>query len=115
LDISLAFERYLAEVGIDVAGSTNLGLINDIWRVGSDTTWELLLAADRPDAEGLVVCCTNLATYDLIARVEAVIGKPVITANQATMWALLKLIGKDAVGPGQRLLSADSGLVGSVR
>jgi hypothetical protein len=31
------------------------------------------------------------------------------------MWALLKLIGKDAVGPGQRLLSADSGLVGSVR
>jgi len=38
-----------------------------------------------------------------------VIGKPVITANQATMWALLRLVGRQPVGAGQRLLSATDG------
>ncbi|HEY9289897.1 MAG TPA: Asp/Glu racemase [Microlunatus sp.] len=110
LDISVAFERYLGEHGIDVAGSRNLGLSHDIWHVSYQVTRELLLAADRSDADGLVVCCTNLATYDLIAEVETIIGKPVITANQATIWALLRLVGLDAVGPGQRLLQAGIGV-----
>jgi hypothetical protein len=30
--------------------------------------------------------CTNLATYDLITPLERELGKPVLTANQATMW-----------------------------
>lgn len=112
--VSEAFVRYLGESGVAVVGAEFLGLTHDIWRVGPDTIWKLLLAADRPDAEGLVVACTNMATYDLITRVEAVIGKPVITANQATMWALLGLVGRKPVGAGQRLLSAGHGLVGSV-
>lgn len=112
--VSEAFVRYLAETGIEVIGEEYLGLTRDIWRVDQETIEKLLLAADRPDAEGLLVACTNMTSYDLITRVEAVIGKPVITANQATMWALLALIGRKPVGPGQRLLAAGHGLVGSV-
>jgi maleate isomerase len=107
LEISAAFERYLREVGIDVAGSRNLGLTQDIWRVGYRRTYDLLLQADRPDADGLVVCCTNLASYDLIAELELTLGKPVITANQATVWAALRLAGQDAIGAGQRLVDHD--------
>jgi maleate isomerase len=51
------------------------------------------------------VACTNLPTYDLIASVEAELGKPVVTANQATMWASLRRLGRPAVGPGQRLVT----------
>ncbi|QDP97195.1 Asp/Glu racemase [Microlunatus elymi] len=109
LDISIAFERYLDEVGIAVAGSRNLDLRHDIWHVGYPVTRELLLSADSPDADGIVVCCTNLATYDLIAEVEATIGKPVISSNQATVWALLRLVGAPAIGPGQRLLRTPIG------
>lgn len=108
LELSVAFERFLAEVGIDVAGSRNLGLTHDIWHVSYQTTYDLLLAADRPDAGGIVVCCTNLATYDLIADLEDALGKPVITANQATIWAALRLVGRQAVGEGQRLLQLPS-------
>lgn len=103
-EISLAFEQYLDEVGIQVAGSRNLGLLHDIWRVDYATTRELLLSADRPDADGVVICCTNLATYDVIAELETKINKPVITANQATLWAALRLVGRQPVGPGQRLI-----------
>jgi maleate isomerase len=51
------------------------------------------------------VSCTNLATYDLIAPLERELGKPVLTANQVTMWAALRVAHKAAVGPGQRLLA----------
>ncbi|SDT33853.1 maleate cis-trans isomerase family protein [Microlunatus soli] len=109
-DISVAFEHYLHEVGLEVAGSRNLGMMHDIWRVDYATTRQLLLAADRDDADGIVVCCTNLASYDLIAELEAELGKPVITANQATMWAALRLVGRQAVGPGQRLIESGSSI-----
>jgi len=107
--LSDAFVRYLAETGTEVVGEECLGLTHEIWRVDPDTVWRLLLAADRPDADGLLVACTNMPSYDLLSRVEAVIGKPVITANQATMWALLRLVGRQPVGPGQRLVSATAG------
>jgi maleate isomerase len=48
---------------------------------------------------------TNIATYDVIAPLEAELRKPVVTANQVTMWALLGAIGRQAVGPHQWLLS----------
>lgn len=112
--LSKAFVAYLSEAGIRVVGEEYLGLTQEIWRLDPETLSRFLLGADRPDADGLVVACTNMATYDLITRLEAAIGKPVITANQATMWALLGLVGRQPVGPGQRLLSAGHGLVGSV-
>ena len=33
-------------------------------------------------------------------------GKPVLTANQVTIWSALSVIGRKAVGPGQRLLES---------
>jgi maleate isomerase len=62
--------------------------------------------ADRPDADAIVVSCTNVPTYDLIAPLEAELGKPIVSANQVTMWAALRAVGLSAVGPGQRLLAA---------
>ena len=53
-----------------------------------------------------MVSCTNLHTYDVIAGLEAELGKPVISASQATMWAALRRIGRRPVGPGQRLVEA---------
>lgn len=107
LELSMAFERFLGEVGIDVTGSRNLGRTSQIWRTDYETTVDLLLSADHPDAEGIVVCCTNLATYDVIGDVERRLNKPVVTANQATVWAALRQIGGAAIGEGQRLLEPE--------
>jgi len=96
--------EFLVEAGVRLVGSAHLGLSNDIWKVPYETTAALIREADVPEAQAVVVSCTNLPTYDLIAPLEAELGKPVVTANQATMWASLRILRRFAVGPGQRLL-----------
>lgn len=100
-------ETFLAEAGVETVGAAHLGLPGGIWQVPYDAVARLVLAADTPDAEAVFVSCTNLPTYDVIGALEAEIGKPVLTANQVTMWAAVRRLGEHAVGPGQ-LLFADS-------
>jgi maleate cis-trans isomerase len=45
---------------------------------------------DRPDVEALMVPGGNFPTMDSIAAWEQRYGKPVITTNQAALWAILK-------------------------
>lgn len=108
--VTARLSTFLGEAGIEVVRSTHLGLTGNIWKVPYETTRDLVRRADSPDAEAIVVSCTNLATYDIIAMLEDELGKPVVSANQATVWAALRVIGKQAVGPGQRLVTA--GLAG---
>lgn len=104
-DLTIGLTSYLMEAGIEVVATAGLGMTTRIWAVPYETTADLVRATDVPDAEAIVISCTNLPTYDLIARLEADLGKPVVTANQVTMWAALAVAGRKAVGPGQRLLA----------
>jgi maleate cis-trans isomerase len=52
-------------------------------------------AAAGPDA--IVIPDTALPTVDRIARLEAIAGSPVVTANQVTLWAALRLAGRSVV------------------
>lgn len=97
---------FLEQGGKTVVSHEGLGLDRDIWKVSYPATCELIRRADRADAEAIFVSCTNLPTYDLIASMEQELGKPVLTANQVTAWAALRLIGHEAVGPDQALLNA---------
>jgi maleate isomerase len=69
-----------------------------------DVTAGLVRDTDTAQAQAVFISCTNLPTYDAIAPLEAELGKPVLTANQVTMWSALTVIGRKAVGPGQWLL-----------
>jgi maleate isomerase len=94
---------FLAEHEVETVARQGLGLLGNIWRVTYDEVVEIVRAVDRPDAEALFISCTNLPTYDVIEPLERALGKPVITANQVTMWAALRAIGRDAVGGGTLL------------
>ncbi|HET6562234.1 MAG TPA: Asp/Glu/hydantoin racemase [Marmoricola sp.] len=96
---------FLQEAGVEVVSEAHLGLHSEIWKVPYEQTLQLIRDADHEDAEAIVVSCTNLATYDVIAPLEDELGKPVVTANQATMWSALRALGRHAVGEGQRLLA----------
>ena len=87
-----------------MVAAAGLGLTSDIWTVPYDVTVELVRATDTADAQAVFISCTNLPTYDVIATLERDLGKPVLTANQVTMWSALNVIGRKAVGPGQQLL-----------
>jgi maleate isomerase len=96
--------EFLGEAGHIAVSGAHLGLTGDIWRVSYDDVIRLVLEADSPEAEAVFVSCTNVPTYDVIAPLEARLGKPVLTANQVTMWAAMRGLHDRAIGYGQRLL-----------
>ncbi|MCF6526000.1 aspartate/glutamate racemase family protein [Streptomyces sp. JJ36] len=99
-----SLEEYLAEGGVAVTGRSYLGLTREIWRVPYRDVVDMAREAvvDAPDA--LFISCTNLPTYDVIPQLEAELRMPVLSANQVTMWAALRRVGKEAVGSYQALL-----------
>ncbi|QWF82370.1 maleate cis-trans isomerase family protein [Amycolatopsis sp. CA-230715] len=102
-DLTGSLHRFLAELGVETVASEHLGLGGGIWKVSYRTIAERILKADHPDAEAIFVSCTNLPTYDLIEPLETALGKPVLTANQLTMWACLNRMRLPIVGPGNWL------------
>ena len=59
----------------------------------------LQLTAD-PAVEALFTSCTALRTAGLVDRLEAAIGRPVVTSNQAVAWDLLRQCGGGRSIPG---------------
>lgn len=88
---------YFAAHGFAVRGLTCLGLDDDreMARLTAETLVEAAVAASAADA--LFIACTALRAAGIAARVEAVTGRPTVTANQATAWSCLRLCG-DAHG-----------------
>ncbi|MGB3355111.1 MAG: Asp/Glu racemase [Mycobacterium sp.] len=103
-DLTVGLTAFLGKAGVEVTAATGLGLISDIWTVPHDVTAQLVRDTDNDHAQAVFISCTNMPTYDVIARLEAELRKPVLTANQVTMWLALNLIGRKAVGPGQQLM-----------
>ncbi|MCP2622502.1 Asp/Glu racemase [Mycolicibacterium smegmatis] len=105
-DLTSGLVSFLGEAGIGVTAAAGLDLTTQIWTVPYEVTAELVRSIDRPDAEAIFISCTNLPTYDVIAKLEEELGKPVLSANQVTIWSALRAAGHKAVGPGQRLLAS---------
>lgn len=99
-DLTGRLHDFLDELGVKTMSSDHLGLGGGIWKVNYRTIAERILAADHEGAEAIFVSCTNLPTYDVIEPLESALGKPVLTANQLTMWACLRRMDLPIVGPG---------------
>jgi maleate isomerase len=99
---------FLGAHGIGVVSSVGMGLLNHIWKVGYHEVVNAVSAVDRPDADAVFISCTNVPTYDIIAPLERMIGKPVLTANQVTMCTALRAMGRPASGEGQWLVQMSS-------
>jgi maleate cis-trans isomerase len=60
---------------------------------------------DSPDVDAFVVPGGNFPTMDAISGWEKQFGKPVITTNQAALWAIMRAMKIDTPLPGKgRLL-----------
>ena len=57
------------------------------------------IGVNGPDIDAVFIPCTAVRTLDAIEPLEAAIGKPVITAIQATIWAVARLAGVAADTP----------------
>lgn len=86
---------YFAGHGFDIARFTYLGLDDDreMARIAPDSLVQAAVEATPADAEALFVSCTALRSALVARRIEEAIGRPVVTSNQATAWAALRLCG----------------------
>lgn len=99
---------FLGEHGVEVVSSVGLGLLDHIWKVGYSEVVAAVTSVDVPDADGVFISCTNVPTYDIIGPLERWLGKPVLTANQVTMWSALHAIGSPMMGSGQLLAQVNA-------
>ena len=94
-DIAQLFVDYLAAAGIDVVAMSSAG-IDTAAEVGTLTPEQVVALAsehDHPDAQALLVPDTAMRTLAVLPALEAALGKPVLTANQVTIWEGLRLAG----------------------
>lgn len=102
---------YLAAAGIETTASLGLGLNTSLerFRVVSRTGSEALAAhlegLDHAGADGVLICCTDLPTIAALPGLEARIGKPVVSSNQAMLWAIARALGQRPDRAGGRLFA----------
>ena len=69
-----------------------------------ESAYEAGRKADHPDAQALFISGTNWLSSPVIDALESDLRKPVLGANQITMWACLKRLGvTPTLGPGSLL------------
>jgi maleate isomerase len=86
--------RYLSECGFNVIHEHGLALDSDAYIAVTPEQWiEVTKENARRDADGYLLSCTNTRTIEAIEELERALTKPVITSNQATLWACLKKLG----------------------
>ncbi len=62
-------------------------------RARPDEIAEIALCADHEAAQALVISCTDYRATEAIGEIEASLGKPVVTSNQASLLLALRLLG----------------------
>ncbi len=82
---------FLEAYGISVTAIRGLGIVKgvDIGRV-EDPTVEKLVESVVNGADAVFISCTNLPTIKLIEPLENKLKRPIVTSNQASLWAALR-------------------------
>jgi maleate isomerase len=72
----------------------------EISSLGLEEATAAMARADHQDIEALVIVGGNFATMGAIAAWERRFNKPIVTTNQATMWAIFRALDPTARLPG---------------
>ncbi|TQL69053.1 maleate cis-trans isomerase [Nocardioides albertanoniae] len=101
-DLVAHFRGFLAAGGIDVVsfGSSDIFTAADVGRLPADAVVEMARSVDVEAAMAVLVPDTAMHTLTCIDALESALGKPVLTANQVTLWEGLRLAGATRPLPG---------------
>lgn len=103
-DINAAEVTWLEHYGFQLTGwdSFRCPTRAGIGAIDSEDTFRMVEAnaAAVDAADAIFLSCTNLLSFDIIARLEDRFGKPVTSSNHASLWALLNRAGAPVAGAG---------------
>ncbi|MDB4836988.1 Asp/Glu racemase [Marinomonas sp.] len=94
---------YIAEEGFDVVDHAALEIPDnlDVGRHDFNKLPDIVATLDYSDVDVIVLsACVQMPSLGAIAKVEALTGKPVVTAAVATTYAMLKALELETVVPG---------------
>ncbi|ASO19834.1 maleate cis-trans isomerase [Actinoalloteichus hoggarensis] len=97
-DVAGRFAGFLARDGVEVVSLASRGIVTAA-EVGTLTRADVLdfvAGHDHPAAEAVLVPDTALHTAMLLDDLTERLGKPVLTANQVSVWEGLRLVGRTA-------------------
>jgi maleate isomerase len=108
-DIDRRLVDVLEKSGFKVAAIRGMGLKKsiDMGKVFPEQTYRLARQVVRsaPQADGILISCGNLRTFEAIESLEIDTGLPVVTSNQAGLWQAMRMAGiKDRLTSLGRLL-----------
>ena len=94
---------YFEGRGLEIVTAHCLGLADDrkMARIDRGTIEAAAAAADTAEAEAVFLSCTALPALGVIEAIEARLGKPVVSSNQASLWRALAHAGVCSPGPGR--------------
>ncbi|MGV6805468.1 MAG: maleate cis-trans isomerase family protein [Ruegeria sp.] len=104
---------FFSKCGVDVVSRSEVDDVLDNYGQGSldpQAVFEMGLAADHPDADALVLSCTDMRSVEILQRLEERVGKPVVSSNQAMVFQAKQLAGVFEPAPGYGMLLADAKL-----
>jgi maleate isomerase len=87
--------NFLEANGVKVVSKDGLNVIDNlqIGRLDVQTAYELGKKVDHPDAQAIVLACTNWKSMAIIEQLEQALGKPVLSTTQVSIWGALRKIG----------------------
>ncbi|MDI9889028.1 aspartate/glutamate racemase family protein [Streptomyces sp. HNM0645] len=107
-DVTGLFEKFLESAGIGVVAARASGIVTaaEVGTWEREQVLELARAGDDPRAEAVLMPDTALHTAAHLQELEETLGKPVLTANQVTVWEGLRLAERRAWADGLGTLFA---------
>lgn len=101
-DVRDAIVGVYGDEGFRCVSSAHLGISTNFAfaEIDLETLRDLIRRADHPDAEAVVVVCTNLAAARLVEELEQELGKPVHDSLVVSLWHPLRMLGWQQPIPG---------------
>ncbi|AVV42442.1 decarboxylase [Streptomyces sp. ID05-04B] len=101
-DVAALFADFLRAGGVGVTGvhGAGIGTAAEVGAWGEAEVFALARAADSPEAQAVLLPGTALHTAAYLTELEKELGKPVLTANQVTVWEALRLTDRRVNAPG---------------
>jgi maleate isomerase len=85
---------FVEDCGIGVANAVALGLEPpEINLLGPEYTYRVAKEANVAEADGVLILATNFRSLEIVGMLEQELRKPVVSTNQALMWAAKRMLG----------------------
>ena len=92
-EITRLGKAFLESEGFEVVNAIGLNIVSRLADAPASLAYQLGRKVDAPSAACVFISCTQFPTIHVIAMLESDLGKPAISANQASFWHALQILG----------------------